>query len=320
MHYSIVFTTTLAAGATAHGVIRNVVGANGVSMPGLGVADGTPRNCAANACGAQADTCIIRDNEIAEGKSPLGWTQGHGEVNPENVLNAFMGRGNDAPTNEGTSGAAGYEDDLSGLFGTRHQRREEHLKEMRSIFSPFLNLPIIGGIGLGGKINNYEKETIVGDMAGQGASKGLPTSDDQGIINLIYRQINQDGAGPLTAAVDGTSGGKDNAAFRGASMPLNMPGVGISGLSLATNTDYPIKVRMPRGMTCDAEVAGVQNVCIVRVRNQAFAGPFGGAAMFTQSEGARKRAIAYRLKKRYALDREVEEYEGMPDVKYDDEE
>ncbi len=35
MRYSIVFTT-LAAGASAHGVIRNVVGANGVSMPGLG--------------------------------------------------------------------------------------------------------------------------------------------------------------------------------------------------------------------------------------------------------------------------------------------
>lgn len=86
-----------------------------------------------------------------------------------------------------------------------------------------------------------------------------------------------------------------------------MPGVGIGGLSLATNTDYPIKVRMPEGMTCEAEIAGVKNVCIVRVRNQALAGPFGGAAAFTQSEGARKRAVAYRLKKRYEISRNVEE-------------
>lgn len=90
-------------------------------------------------------------------------------------------------------------------------------------------------------------------------------------------------------------------------MPLNMPGVGISGLSIATNTDYPITVQMPEGMTCEGEIAGVKNVCVVRVRNQAFAGPFGGAAAFTQSDKARKRAVAYRLKKRFEINREAEE-------------
>ncbi|KAJ8104978.1 hypothetical protein ONZ43_g7606 [Nemania bipapillata] len=57
---------------------------------------------------------------------------------------------------------------------------------------------------------------------------------------------------------------------------------------------------MPAGMTCDASVGGADNVCIVRVRNSAIAGPFGGSAAFTQSPAARKRAIAYRLKKRAA--------------------
>ncbi|KAJ6783019.1 hypothetical protein PWT90_01841 [Aphanocladium album] len=312
MRYSIIFTTTLAAGASAHGVIRNVVGANGVSMPGLGVADGTPRNCAVNACGSQADTCIIRDNEIASGKSPLGWTQGNGEVTPEKVLNAFMGRGNDAPTNKGASGAAGYEDDLSGLSKQqRQQRREEHMNEMRDMFSGLFNLPGVGVLGLGGKPNDYPKETIVGDMYGQGEANGLPTSDDDGNINLVYRQINQDGAGPLTAAIDASSGGKDAAAFKSATLPQNMPGSGISGLSVATNTDYPITVRMPSDMTCEGEVAGVKNVCIVRVRNQAFAGPFGGSAMFTQSPNARKRAIAYRLKKRFEINRQDEDKEDQ---------
>lgn len=125
--------------------------------------------------------------------------------------------------------------------------------------------------------------------------------------NVLLLQINQDGAGPLTAAIDGTSGGKDAAAFKSASMPLNMPGVGISGLSVATNTDYPVTVRMPEGMTCEGEIAGVKNVCVVRIRNQAFAGPFGGAGAFVQSENSRKRAIAYRLKKRFAINREAEE-------------
>lgn len=98
--------------------------------------------------------------------------------------------------------------------------------------------------------------------------------------------------------MDGTSGGRDAKAFKDARVTQNMPGVGISGLSIATNTDYPIKVKMPEGMTCDGEVGGAKNVCIVRVRNQAFAGPFGGAGAFTQSPAARKRAIEYNLRKR----------------------
>jgi hypothetical protein len=111
-------------------------------------------------------------------------------------------------------------------------------------------------------------------------------------------QINQDGAGPLDAAVDGTSGGTDPAAFQRAQVTQDVPGLGFQGLSLATNKDFPLTVQMPQGMTCDGTVGGVDNVCIVRVRNGAAAGPFGGSAAFTMSAGARKRAIAYRLKKR----------------------
>jgi hypothetical protein len=113
-----------------------------------------------------------------------------------------------------------------------------------------------------------------------------------------HEQINQDGAGPLQAAVDGTSGGTDPDAFQTAEVTQDVPGIGFQGLSLATNRDFPLTVQMPAGMTCDATVAGVNNVCIVRVRNGAAAGPFGGSAAFTQSPAARKRAIEYRLKKR----------------------
>jgi hypothetical protein len=60
-------------------------------------------------------------------------------------------------------------------------------------------------------------------------------------------------------------------------------------------------VQIPAGMTCDATVGGVSNVCVARVRNGALAGPFGGSVAFTQSAAARKRAIVYRLKKRMEI-------------------
>lgn len=91
--------------------------------------------------------------------------------------------------------------------------------------------------------------------------------------------------------------------MQSATVVKNVPGLGIGGLSAATNTDFEMQVQMPAGMTCDATVAGVNNVCVMRVRNNAIAGPFGGSVAFTQTPTARKRAIAYRLKKRMEISR-----------------
>ena len=103
--------------------------------------------------------------------------------------------------------------------------------------------------------------------------------------------------------MDGTSGGTDEAAMQPATVTEDVPGLGVQGLSLATTTDFEMKVQMPAGMTCDATVAVTPNVCVMRVRNGAAAGPFGGSVAFTQSTAARKRAIAYKLKKRMELSR-----------------
>jgi len=160
---------------------------------------------------------------------------------------------------------------------------------------------LLGGLGGGagaGQASTVKTESNVAALAGQGATSGLPTCSDDGTVTMVFHQINQDGAGPLDAAVDGTSGGTDAAAFQRASVTQDVPGLGFQGLSLATNKDFPLQVQMPAGMTCDATVAGVNNVCVVRVRNGAAAGPFGGSAAFTQSPAARKRAIAYRMRKR----------------------
>lgn len=98
--------------------------------------------------------------------------------------------------------------------------------------------------------------------------------------------------------IDPTSGGTDVNAFQKAEVTQDVPGT-VLGLSAVTKTDFPIQVQMPAGMTCTGSVGGASNVCIVRVSNDAIAGPFGGSAAFTQSAGAKKRALEYRLRKRH---------------------
>ncbi|KAM7213023.1 Protein of unknown function (DUF3129) domain containing protein [Rhypophila decipiens] len=300
----------IAAQASAHGVVTMIRGANGVDMPGLSVADGTPRDCSTNRCGSQADTAIIRDREIRSGEvGPLGRTQGNGPIDPAVMITTFMGTANGpAPTNNGSASAVGVEDDLGALAGGRRGGgRNQNNKREAAPSGGFMKYPrqflqglFGGGRGGGGTASAATTETNVAALAGEGASSGLPTCGDDGSIEMVFHQINQDGAGPLTAEVDATSGGTDEAAFQRAEVTQDVPGLGFQGISLATSRDFPLTVQMPAGMTCEGTVAGVDNVCIVRVRNGAAAGPFGGSAAFTQSPAARKRAIAFRMKKRAA--------------------
>lgn len=126
------------------------------------------------------------------------------------------------------------------------------------ISSPILTTPtVLGGLlgggkgkggaggatGAGTKTPKGTKENSVAAAAGTGASSGLPTCADDGTITMTFHQVNQDGAGPLTAAIDPTSGGTDPAAFKDAQVTQNVPGLGIGGLSAATTTDFPVKVR-----------------------------------------------------------------------------
>jgi hypothetical protein len=45
MHFSPALIIALAAAVSAHGVVTEIKGANGVTMPGLTIQDGTPRDC-----------------------------------------------------------------------------------------------------------------------------------------------------------------------------------------------------------------------------------------------------------------------------------
>ncbi|KAH9887448.1 hypothetical protein F4778DRAFT_756724 [Xylariomycetidae sp. FL2044] len=291
MRYSIIVASSgLLATVSAHGLVTSIQGANGVTMPGLTVADGTPRDCSSNRCGSQADTAIMRDREMGSEKaSALGRTQGNGPVDAAAMIENFMG-GSAAPTNNGSAASVGVEDNIQG----QEQKRGEGKTFVRAL-GDFLSGLTGGGEG---EKTETAAETNVAASAGQGATSGLPTCADDGSVTMTFRQINQDGAGPMEAAIDGTSGGTDPDAFKTAEVTQDVPGVGFQGLSLATNTDFPLTVQMPAGMTCDASVGGADNVCVVRVRNGAGAGPFGGSAAFTMSPAAQKRALAYRMRKR----------------------
>ncbi|KAF3766863.1 hypothetical protein M406DRAFT_337781 [Cryphonectria parasitica EP155] len=286
----------------AHGVVTKITGANGVEMPGLSVADGTPRDCSSNGCGSQADTAIIRDSDIQSGAAgPLGRTQGGGPIDAAQMIKVFMGTANaaTAPQNSASSGV-GQEDNIGATTAAVGGGKRGN-KGRRQLLGGLAGL--LGGGGGGtdaqGSQSTGPPETMVKTTAGTGAQKGLPTANEDGTVDLTFRQINQDGAGPLEAMVDGTSGGTEMSAFQEAEVVQDVPGL-VAGLSAATMTDFPVKVQMPHGMTCDATVGGAQNVCVVRVRNNTPAGPFGGSAAFTQTAAARKRAIEYRIKMRKA--------------------
>ena len=237
------------------------------------MADGTPRDCASPACGSEADTSIIRDREIGTSKaSALGRTQGGGPVDASKMVALFMG------------GDANSTDAVAA--------REVHSANLlrRSLGERAAN----GGT----KTPKGTKETAVKAATGAGASSGLPTTADDGTVTMTFHQVNQDGAGPLTAMVDPTSGGTDPAAFQKAEVTQNVPGIGIGGLSAAQTMDFPVAMAMPAGMTCSGSVGGASNVCVAKLQNAALAGPFGGSVAFTQSAAAKKRAIEYNLSKR----------------------
>lgn len=276
MQYSstILIAAFAATNVLAHGVITEVQGANGVNLPGLSVADGTPRDCASPACGSEADTSIIRKNELGTNKATaLGRTNGGGPVDAAKMMAVFMD-GASANSSAVVAARAIHEAALA--------RRA--------------NLPRADTGGV--KTPKGTSETAVKAATGMASAGGLPTTADDGTVKMTFHQVNQDGAGPLTAQIDATSGGTDATAFKDAQVTQNVPGIGIGGLSAATTTDFPVAVQMPAGMTCQGSVGGASNVCVARLQNAALAGPFGGSVAFTQSPAAKKRAIEYNLAKR----------------------
>ncbi|GKT60564.1 MAS3 protein [Colletotrichum tofieldiae] len=273
---TILLAAFAATNVFAHGVIDSVQGANGVALPGLSLIDGTPRDCASPRCGSEADTSIIRDREMGTNRaSALGRTQGGGPVDAAAMVQTFM---------NGAAGNTTAVKQARAVHEAMMARRSVNIAARQN--------------GKGQKTAKGTVETGVKAATGMAAGQGMPTTTDDGTIKMTFHQVNQDGAGPLTADVDGTSGGTDPNAFKSAEVTQNVPGIGFGGLSAASTMDFNVAVKMPAGMTCDANVGGASNVCVARLRNVALAGPFGGSVAFTQSTTARKRAVEFKLRKR----------------------
>ncbi|KAE8315173.1 hypothetical protein BDV41DRAFT_586927 [Aspergillus transmontanensis] len=269
---AIALTGLAVSQVSAHGLITRVKGHNGIDMPGLTIQDGIPRDCPSGACGAQKDTAIIRDSEFGSVKaSPLGRTLGAGPVNPAIVINNFMGAG----THKRSRIPASH-------------RRVQDLADMTPVGGVIKGvqstiddaMAILPGTESGAVTGKGVKENGMQLYAGKGASNGLPTASPDGVVTMIYHQVNQDGAGPLSAEIDPSSGGTDPKAFKSARVIQNIPGV--AGFSTSSAMDYAVKVQVPQGMKCTGTVGAAKNVCIVRVRNNAISGPFGGSGAFTQ--------------------------------------
>ncbi|GAM82368.1 hypothetical protein ANO11243_003470 [Dothideomycetidae sp. 11243] len=249
---------------SAHGVITCIYGANGVTMPGLTVVDGTPRDCTTPDCGAQSDTAIYR------GTNPLGMLLSGKNVDPSINFKMFM-FGNDTDTFNGDDNGA---PDSNNASGSENPAENGNSDDPAGIKTPY-----------------GTKETMVRDTAGDGKSSGLPTPDRYGLVTLSVHQVNGDGAGPFTAFIDSTSGGLTAAAFKTAPVVQNVAGVASN--SATTTTDFPMMVQVPKGTVCSGTIAGVNNVCILKITNAAANGPFGGSVAFTQSSKQRKRAVDY---------------------------
>lgn len=152
--------------------------------------------------------------------SALGRTQGGGPVDAAAAISSFMGAG------AGTAAAANKRQLLGGLLGGKGKGKGK----------------AGAAAGDGQKTAAGTTEQGVAKAAGTGATSGLPTTSDDGTITMTFHQVNQDGAGPLTAAIDPTSGGTDPAAFQDATVTQDVPGIGIGGLSAASVEDFPVKV------------------------------------------------------------------------------
>ncbi|KAI0437539.1 hypothetical protein F4803DRAFT_145015 [Xylaria telfairii] len=90
-------------------------------------------------------------------------------------------------------------------------------------------------------------------------------------VDVTIHQVNADGAGPYTCDVI-AQGNNGVITFPNVDVQDNVPGV--NGFSQAKEEDFTIRVTMPDNLNCTGSSAG--NVCTVRCRNNALAGPFGG--------------------------------------------
>ncbi|KAJ8522091.1 hypothetical protein ONZ45_g1305 [Pleurotus djamor] len=135
------------------------------------------------------------------------------------------------------------------------------------------------GRTLGGGNNDVQT------MLATASSAGLPMAAADGSVSMTLHQVNGDGAGPYTCQVSSDASGQN---FVAMTITTQVPGR--NSRSRASATPFPLVAQMPAGMTCTGGPNG--DACLVRCRNAARAGPFGGCVAVTTANSGNAAAAA----------------------------
>lgn len=120
----------------------------------------------------------------------------------------------------------------------------------------------------------------IGEQTENELAAGRMTQVSSGsVMKVTIHQVNADGAGPFECDMDETSNAVTT--FTPLKVTNNIPGS--FGLSQAKEQDFTINVQMPENFNCIGASTG--NICTVRCRNNAVAGPFGGCFAVQQTDG-----------------------------------
>ncbi|KAB5530365.1 hypothetical protein GE09DRAFT_921519, partial [Coniochaeta sp. 2T2.1] len=125
-------------------------------------------------------------------------------------------------------------------------------------------------------------------------------SATNGTLSGTFHIVTTDGAGPIQAVLDPTATGKfsngtlldtitqvpgKNGNIKASSKSKQGRGLFDRALekmgmvakrAANVNEDFPMAFAVPEGTRCEGTVAGVSNVCMVKIANSNKAGPFGG--------------------------------------------
>ncbi|KAI8933318.1 hypothetical protein NX059_009943 [Plenodomus lindquistii] len=120
----------------------------------------------------------------------------------------------------------------------------------------------------------------IGEQTENELAAGRMTQVSSGsMLAVTIHQVNADGAGPFECDMDETSNAVTT--FTPLTVSNNVPGS--FGLSQEKEKDFTINVQMPKTFNCLGASTG--NICTIRCRNTAIAGPFGGCFAVQQTDG-----------------------------------
>ncbi|KAF2415658.1 hypothetical protein EJ08DRAFT_666844 [Tothia fuscella] len=147
----------------------------------------------------------------------------------------------------------------------------------------------------GQTLGGGENDIATGTKAVMDANGGqLPQVSAGGSIDMTLHQVNGDGAGPYSCMINADGTGAD---WQAIDVTTQVEGTRSNNRANAM-TDLPLSAAIPAGQTCTGNVAGQQNVCMVRCQNTARAGPFGGCVPVQMVAGAGAAAPAAPATKR----------------------